>query len=126
MERFQPDLDRCSGRCGDPGSAAGTGGPGHETPPVRPGGESSSLPESSISEPASGEESSDPEQDESSESSSEASSQPEKTDKITITQAGEYAGIDPMKQVVIRAGRGDGPGYDHHRYLFIRMGSAAM
>ena len=67
-------------------------------------GESSSLPESSISEPASGEESSDPEQDESSESSSEASSQPEKTDKITITQAGEYAGIDPMKQVVIRAG----------------------
>ena len=73
-------------------------------PPSGSEGESSSLPESSISEPASGEESSDPEQDESSESSSEASSQPEKTDKITITQAGEYAGIDPMKQVVIRAG----------------------
>lgn len=73
-------------------------------PPSGPDRESSSLPESSISEPASGEESSDPEQDESSESSSEASSQPEKTDKITITQAGEYAGIDPMKQVVIRAG----------------------
>lgn len=72
-------------------------------PPSGSEGESSSLPESSISEPASGEESSDPEQDESSESSSEASSQPEKTDKITITQAGEYAGIDPMKQVVIRA-----------------------
>ena len=75
-------------------------------PPSGSEGESSSLPESSISEPASGEESSDPEQDESSESSSEASSQPEKTDKITITQAGEYAGIDPMKQVVIRAGEG--------------------
>ena len=73
-------------------------------PPSGSEGESSSLPESSISEPASGEESSDPEQDESSESPSEASSQPEKTDKITITQAGEYAGIDPMKQVVIRAG----------------------
>lgn len=73
-------------------------------PPSGSEGESSSLPESSISDPASGEESSDPEQDESSESSSEASSQPEKTDKITITQAGEYAGIDPMKQVVIRAG----------------------
>ena len=73
-------------------------------PPSGSEGESSSLPESSISEPASGEESSDPEQDESSESSSEASSQPEKTDKITIPQAGEYAGIDPMKQVVIRAG----------------------
>ncbi len=26
------------------------------------------------------------------------------TDKITITQSGEYAGIDPMKQVVIRTG----------------------
>ena len=77
---------------------------GMRHPPSGPEGESSSLPESSISEPASGEESSDPEQDESSESSSEASSQPEKTDKITITQAGEYAGIDPMKQVVIRAG----------------------
>lgn len=77
---------------------------GMRHPPSGLEGESSSLPESSISEPASGEESSDPEQDESSESSSEASSQPEKTDKITITQAGEYAGIDPMKQVVIRAG----------------------
>lgn len=77
---------------------------GMRHPPSGSEGESSSLPESSISEPASGEESSDPEQDESSESPSEASSQPEKTDKITITQAGEYAGIDPMKQVVIRAG----------------------
>lgn len=77
---------------------------GMRHPPSGLEGESSPLPESSISEPASGEESSDPEQDESSESSSEASSQPEKTDKITITQAGEYAGIDPMKQVVIRAG----------------------
>ena len=77
---------------------------GMRHPPSGSERESSSLPESSISEPASGEESSDPEQDESSESPSEASSQPEKTDKITITQAGEYAGIDPMKQVVIRAG----------------------
>ena len=40
----------------------------------------------------------------SSEESSESSSQAEKTDKITITQSGEYAGIDPMKQVVIRTG----------------------
>ena len=77
---------------------------GMRHPPAGPEEESSSLPESSISEPVSGEESSDPEQGESSESSSEASSQPEKTNKITITQAGEYAGIDPMKQVVIRAG----------------------
>ena len=65
------------------------------------GSESSSLSSGSSSEEES---SSQTESGDSSEESSESSSQAEKTDKITITQSGEYAGIDPMKQVVIRTG----------------------
>ena len=65
------------------------------------GSESSSLSPGSSSEEES---SSQTESGDSSEESSESSSQAEKTDKITITQSGEYAGIDPMKQVVIRTG----------------------
>ena len=65
------------------------------------GSESSSLSSGSSSEEES---SSQTESGDSSEESSESSSQAEKTDKITITQPGEYAGIDPMKQVVIRTG----------------------
>lgn len=76
------------------------------------GSESSSLSSGSSSEEES---SSQTESGDSSEESSESSSQAEKTDKITITQSGEYAGIDPMKQVVIRTGEVTIPGYDHHR-----------
>ena len=65
------------------------------------GSESSSLSSGSSSEEES---SSQTESGDSSEESSDSSSQTEKTDKITITQSGEYAGIDPMKQVVIRTG----------------------
>ena len=65
------------------------------------GSESSSLSSGSSSEEES---SSQTESGGSSEESSESSPQAEKTDKITITQSGEYAGIDPMKQVVIRTG----------------------
>ena len=65
------------------------------------GSESSSLSSGSSSEEES---SSQTESGDSSEESSESSSQAEKADKITITQSGEYAGIDPMKQVVIRTG----------------------
>ena len=75
--------------------------------PAGPAEESSAEPDSSISGSVSGEESSRPVidgGDSSEESRESSSSQEEKTDKITITQAGEYAGIDPMKQVVIRTG----------------------
>lgn len=107
MERFCPDLGRDSGRRCGTGSAPGPGSAEFHRAAGRSGtgelhgiGEQQPVPGSSSEE----ESSSQTESGDSSEESSESSSQAEKTDKITITQSGEYAGINPMKQVVIRTG----------------------